>query len=517
MSGQTSMDEPLAMRRTIADAQQRVLGAADRLHSAPAPDLVATAFAAELEQQDQLFEGIGLADVAHTIMLVEARVIPSGQGAALLSFLLKLQSRPRDFVPDPALGDLYTNREAWLSARTSASGWLGAGRARREATTTGYLITVRERLLEMMSALIEAGQAIADCAERHRDSLMPDYTYLQVSQPTTFAHFVSGFGCALTRDLDRARALFARVNLSPAGCGSSNGSSFAQDRERLAALLGFDGLVRHARDAMWEADLPIEALGVATAAVVNLDRLAEDLMVFSTAEFGFVELADAHARTSKIMPQKKNPYALGYIRAVANRLIGMQAAMAACGRTPSGQVDNRMQASADVAGALHLAAGAARLMGKSVAGLTFNHARARHALDSSFAFATDLAELIMTRAGVDFRTAHSLVARLIRDMVDSGARGSRVASADLDAVAAAAIGRPLGLTQQELDQVSDPAAAVSCRTGIGGASRDAVSVAINECRGVLAGHAEWLAATKDRLAAGKAALLALAERMAEGA
>jgi argininosuccinate lyase len=511
------MDEPLAMRRTIADAQQRVLGAADRLHSLPAPDLVMTAFAAELEQQDAVFEGLGLADVAHTIMLIEAGVLPTDQGGALLSFLLKLQSRPRDFVPDPALGDLYTNREAWLSARTPAAGWLGAGRARREATTTGYLITVRERLLEMVSALVDAGRAIAECAERHRDSLMPDYTYLQVSQPTTFAHFVSGFGCALTRDLDRARALFARINLSPAGCGSSNGSSFPQDRERLAALLGFDGLVRHARDAMWEADLPIEALGVATAALINLDRLAEDLMIFSTAEFGFVELADAHARTSKIMPQKKNPYALSYVRAVANRLIGMQAAMAACGRTPTGQVDNRMQPSADVPDALGLAAGAARLMGKSLAGLTFNHARARHALDSSFAFATDLAELIMTKAGVDFRTAHGLVARLIRDMMDKGTRGSRVAHGDLDAVAVGVIGRPLGLTQQQLDQVSDPAAAVACRTGIGGASRDAVSATIGECREVLAGHAQWLTATADRLAADKSALLALAERMAEAA
>ena len=124
------MDEPLAMRRTIADAQQRVLGAADRLHSPPAPDLVVTAFAAELEQQDALFEGIGLADIAHTIMLVEAGVIPADQGAALLSFLLKLQPRPRDFVPDPALGDLYrTARRGCRPAHRLPGGSVPAGRA----------------------------------------------------------------------------------------------------------------------------------------------------------------------------------------------------------------------------------------------------------------------------------------------------------------------------------------------------------------------------------------------------
>ena len=165
-------------------------------------------------------------------------MIPAGDGAALLSFLLRLQPRPRDFAPDPALGDLHTNREAWLAARTPAAGWLGAGRARREATTTGYLIATRWRLLEMIGALIDAGRAIIDCADRHRNSLMPDYTYLQAGQPTTFAHFLLGFGCALMRDLDRARALFTRINLSPGGCGSSNGSILPQNRERLAALLG---------------------------------------------------------------------------------------------------------------------------------------------------------------------------------------------------------------------------------------------------------------------------------------
>jgi argininosuccinate lyase len=509
------MDEPLALRRTIADAQPRVLGVADRLHSSPASELVTTAFAAELEQQDVLFEGIGLADIAHTIMLVEVGIIPADEGAALLSFLLKLQPR-RDFVPDPALGDLYTNREAWLSARTPAAGWLGAGRARREATTVGYLILTRWRLLELIGALIETGRALADCAERHRDSLMPDYTYLQVSQPTTFAHFLMGFGCALMRDLDRARALFARINLSPAGCGSSNGSILPQDRERLAALLGFDGLVRHARDAMWEADLPIEALGVATAALINLDRLAEDLMIFSTAEFGFVELADAHARTSKIMPQKKNPFALGYIRSVANKLIGVQTTMAACGRTPTGQMDNRMLPYAGVPGALGAAAGAAKLMGKLVAELTFDHSRARNALDSSFACATDLAELIVTRSGIDFRTAHRLIARLTRDMIDRGARSFRITSGDLDAVASAMIGRPLGLSQQQLDEAADPVIAVSRRAGIGGAAREAVSGLIDECRNCLLDHAQWHAATVNRLTASDRGLLALAERMAEG-
>jgi argininosuccinate lyase len=509
------MDEPVAKRRAITSAQQLVLGTADRLSSAPAGDLISTVFAAELQQQNELFEGIGLADLAHTIMLMEAGVVPAGDGAALLSFLLKLQPRPRDFVPDPALGDLYTNREAWLFTRTGAAGWLGAGRARREATTTGYLIAARSRVLGVIDALIGAGQAIVDCAERHTYSLMPDYTYLQAGQPTTFGHFLLSFGCALMRDLDRARALYARINLSPAGCGSSNGSSLPQNRERLAVLLGFDGLVKHARDAMWEADLPIEALAAAAAAIVNLDRLAEDLMIFSTSEFGFVELADAHARTSKLMPQKKNPFALSYVRAAANRLIAMQAAMAMCGRTPSGQMDNRMQPYGDVPSALGIVAGVARLMSASIKELTFHHARARYAVDSSFAFATDLAELIMVRAGVDFRMAHHLVGRLVRTMIERGGRGARPTLVDLDAIAEATIGHPLKLSQQELDQATDPVAAVSRRAQIGGAAEEALSALIAECRSGFAIHADWQTATSARLKSCEEALLTLAQRMAK--
>lgn len=509
------MDEPLRKQLALTDVQRQALGVDGRLHAPPAQDLVSTAFAAELEQQGELFEGVGLADLAHTVVLIETGVVPSDQGASLLSFLLKLQVRPHDFVPDPALGDLYTNREAWLTARSPTAGWLGAGRARREAITTGYLIATRTRLLEMFGAMIEAGHALADCAERHRESLMPDYTYLQAGQPTTFGHFLLGFGCALMRDLDRARALFGRVNLSPAGCGSSNGSTLLRDRERLAALLGFDGLVRHARDAMWEADIPIETLAVTTAALVNLDRLAEDLMIFSTAEFGFVELADAHSRISKVMPQKKNPFALSYIRAVTNRLIGIQTAMAASGRTPTGQVDNRMQPYADVPAAFGAAAGAAKLMSELIARLTFDHARARHALDASFAFATDLAEQIMVVARLDFRTAHRVVAKFVREMTDKGVRGRRPDSSQLDSVAIDIIGHPLGLSQEQLDQATNPVTAVSRRAGVGGAARQAVSVLIDDCRQRLADQQSWLEATSDRIAANKNDLLASAKRMAE--
>src|SRR5262249_9815222 len=147
--------------------------------------------------------------------------------------------------------------------------------------------------------------AALDLAEVQRNTLFPDYTYLQPAQPTTFGHYLLTFVAPAVRDLDRTRAAFANANASPAASGSVNGSRLPLARARLAARLGFDSVIPHTRDAMWQPDGPIEIGALLAAALVNLDRLAEDLQLFATAEFGILELADRHTRTSVIMPQKK--------------------------------------------------------------------------------------------------------------------------------------------------------------------------------------------------------------------
>lgn len=490
-----------------------VLGVGGRLASGPAPELVATAFAHELGTQLPLFSGMSLADLAHTVVLHEAGVIPPEAGRILLGELLALHARPADFTPVPEAGDLYTNREAWLAARTPATGWLGAGRARREATTVGYRLVVRTRLLELGGALIAAGQALVARAGEHRAALMADYTYLQPAQPTTFGHYLLTFAFPLLRDLERLRALFGRTNRSPAGCGSVNGSRLPQNRERLAELLGFDGLAQHARDAMWQPDGPIETLAVSVAALVNLDRLAEDLQIFASAEFGLVELADGHARSSVIMPQKKNPYALSYIRGVTNQLIGLQAAAAAQGRTPSGQVDNRVFAYGDVPQALTAAAGAARLLAGVLGGLRFNAPLAEARLRAGFATATDLAEVICMECGLEFRAAHRVVGRLVRDAVAAGRTMAELSGADLDAAALAVLDRPLGLPADAFAAAVDPRAAVALRRTPGGAAHEPLEAMLAECRAALEAHTTWHSAASARISAAEEALLRLAARL----
>ena len=188
-----SDESSLSLSDQAKSENNSVLGVGSRLSSGPAAELVQTAFARELTDQLALFKGMSLADMAHTVMLIEVGIIPPAEGSALLSALLALHEYPPDFNPNPALGDLYTNREAWIAARTSTVGWLGAGRARRESTTTGYRITVRSHVLAFASALIKCGSALVERASEYRSALMADYTYLQPAQPTTFGALPAWF------------------------------------------------------------------------------------------------------------------------------------------------------------------------------------------------------------------------------------------------------------------------------------------------------------------------------------
>jgi argininosuccinate lyase len=469
-------------------------------------DLIRTAFTLEVDDARLLYQGISLADLAHVVGLIEAEILPSREGAKLLSALLRIHPvPPPDLAFDPALGDVYTNRIAYLREESPEIGWLGAGRARREATTIAYRVAVRSRLLELAEALEDWITAGLDQVETHRNTLFPDYTYLQPAQPTVFGHYLLTFLHPVLRDLERLRSAFEHTNVSPAGSGSVNGSRLPLDRERLARLLGFDSVIPHTRDAMWQADGPIEIAALLTAMLVNLDRLAEDLMIFCTAEFGLVELDIAHTRRSVIMPQKKNPYSLAYLRGVAGESIGTLAAMAAVGKTPSGQIDNRMFAHGTIPRALERATGAARLIASVLQGLTVNTSAASECARKHFLGATDLAEVLMLERGLDYGVAYEIVARAVRSAHDSGETSFTTRA--LDSAAKETIGDELGLPPEVIDAALEPEKIVASRTGRGGAAEERITEMVAESRERLASHVDWRRATLSRLAEAESALL----------
>lgn len=490
------------------------LGVGDRLREGPAPELVDSAFALEAGDGPLLYQAMSLADLAHAVMLIEIGLIPPAPGATLLAALLEMHDIPGESFPfDPAQGDAYTNREYVLRQKApEVAGWLQAGRPRREVTTLGYLLVVRERLLTLTHALLEAMRALLNLAESHLNTLMPDYTYLQTAHPTSLAHYLLTFVQPMSRDLARLQAVFARVNLSPAGAGSTNGSRLPLQRERLAELLGFAGVVTHTRDAMWQPDVPIEVMSTVVAMLVNADRLAEDLQLWATAEFNFIDLADRHTRISVIMPHKKNPYSLAFIRGVTREMLGRWVSVAAVGATPSGQVDNRIFIYGGVPRAVEQARQAMHLLAGVVAGLEVNQAVLAQRVQHGFSGATDLTEVIMLECNLDTHTAHRIVGRAVRTALGNDVPLSATL---LDEAAQAIIERSLGLSAETITETLNPTAIVNSRTGLGGASPSSTQTMIQTFRQTVAEGEQWQQDWTNRLAAAEKALLAQVEELCQ--
>jgi len=492
--------------------QQHVLEIGARLKSPPSDLLVNSVFASELAHQLHLLDALGVTDIAQTLVALELRTIPETEGRALLGALLELQKKPDDFVLSPERGDIYTNREAWLTERSVAAGWLGAGRARREAITTAFVLVMRKALLDYQLALTALGDVMVEQAMINRLSIMPDYTYLQAAQPTTLGHYLLSFAYPLLRDLERLDLLFGQLNCSPIGCGSTNGSLIPQGRQQAAQLLGFAGVIEHARDAMWQADVCINCVSILNTGSITLSRLAEDLQIFSTQEFGLIELDDRHARASKIMPQKKNPFALTHVRAFANKMIGLSATVTASSRTPSGQPDNRLLIYGELPEAVQQATEVSDLMAEVLEHLTFKSGRGMQLIESGWTLATYLAETLVLECGLDFRAAHQLVGFLAGEFQGHGLR--ELSPDIIIAACEQRFGRRIELSRAQFEKALDPLHAIESRQEAGGTSMPSMEAMLNTCSAQFTRYREQALILRTYLEDKEEELLRLAEALA---
>ncbi|MDO8212356.1 lyase family protein [Conexibacter sp. CPCC 206217] len=492
------------------------LGAEARVRSGPAPELIEAGYELELADMWLLHQGLGLADFAHVIALQEQGEIPVEDAATLLRSLLELHELPPNRLDvDSRYGDLSNVRERWLERRIGpVAGWLSAGRPRREAGRIAFRLALRGRVLELAHACVRFGSGLADLAARERDTVMPDYTYLQAAQPTTVGHWVLSFVYPVLRDLERLRGDLAWVDRSPAGAGGVNGSRMRLDRERLAQLLGFPDQIAHTRDAMWQVDGFAELGSHAALAAVGASRFAEDLELYGTSEFGLLSIGDSLCRASALMPQKRNPYALVVLRGGAGTLIGRSTGLLATQRTSSGRTDNFMYAYGELTGSVELAARLLRLAAATAESVTVDRAAMLRATTEEFTQAADLAEVVTHVAGIDYRSAYRVVGRAVAGAGDAGRGPEALTAAGLDAVAQELLGRPLGLTDAQVADALDPVAALATRTVPGGAARGQLDTMLRDCDGALDAAAAWIEQDRERIAAAEGALVALARERA---
>ena len=340
---------------------------------------------------------------------------------------------------------------------------------------------------------------------------------MQPAQATTVGHLLLAYAFPALRDADRARSVHGSLGASVAGAGGSAGSRWALDRLRLAELLGCETLVDHAKDAAWQADVYLELLAALAIAATHQTQLGQDFEIYASQEFGLVELADAHSRASALMPQKKNPYALAAIRAQAGQAAGDLAAALATLHTGSARTDHFHLLNGAVPRALDEAVAIARLTASVIDGIELRPERFAEIAHKSFVTAADVADVLALSGELDYRSAHKVVGRAVRELIDAGGSPSALTPERLAAAAEATLGRPVTIDRAALGEALDPAASAAARRQTGSSSEPAIDTMLADIDAALTAHADWSDGARERGAAAEAALLDRARALAASA
>jgi argininosuccinate lyase len=352
-----------------------------------------------------------------------------------------------------------------------SAGRLHTARSRNDQVATDFKLWVRDALDFLETALQSLQQALLDQAERHAATILPGFTHLQAAQPITFGHHLLAYVEMFGRDRGRLKDARRRLNECPLGAAALAGTSFPIDRHMTALALGFDRPSRNSLDAVSDRDFALEFLAAAAITAVHLSRLGEELVLWTTAQFGFVKLSDGFTTGSSIMPQKRNPDAAELIRAKAGRVIGdLNALLIVMKGLPlaySKDMQDDKEPVFEAADTLELCLAA---MTGMIADLTVDQTRMAAAAGQGFTTATDIADWLVQSLDLPFRQAHHVTGQVVRLAEQKGCDLTDLSLSDLQDV------HP-GITSDLFDRLT-PAASAASRTSFGGTAPAEVAKAI---------------------------------------
>jgi argininosuccinate lyase len=416
--------------------------------------------------------------LAHAAMLADQGIISAEDAAAIAEGLRAIGADIESgrFAFSTALEDIHMNVEAALAERIGeAAGRLHTARSRNDQVATDLHLYVRDALDRLDGALEALQAALIEQAERHAGTVMPGFTHLQTAQPVTFGHHLLAYVEMLGRDRSRTADARRRGNECPLGAAALAGTPFPIDREATATALGFDRPAANSLDAVSDRDFALDYLHAAAVTGMHLSRLAEELVIWTSAQFGFVKLSDQFTTGSSIMPQKRNPDAAELIRAKTGRLIGsligLFTVMKGLPLTYQKDMQEDKEPVFDADETIMLATAA---MTGMVADLTAVPERMRAATDAGFPTATDLADWLVRERGLPFRQAHHVTGRIVKLAEDRRCGLADLDLADLQSVEPA--------IDRGVYDVLSIDASVASRTSQGGTAPDRVREAVAEAR-----------------------------------
>lgn len=354
-------------------------------------------------------------NLAHVLMLAKEKAITRESAASILSALKQV---PKDLKLNELLEDVHMNVEDQVIriAGRNQGGLLNMGKSRNDQIATALRIELRERLLEICRESIRLSEVLLARSIQNTSTVMPGYTHLQRAQPVTVAHHLLAHEGALERDIERLFECYERVNKSPMGAGALATSSFSLDRRFIASILGFDNLVENSLDAVSSRDFATESIYICSQLMVDLSRLAEEIIIWSSKEFSFATVSDKFSSTSSMMPQKKNPVVPEIARARTSQVLGnLLGALGIVKSLPLSYNLDLQELTRDLWDALDKGRDALSLFSEMVSELTFNEEEMIDAVSKDETlFATELADHLVKKYHLSFRDAHGKVAALVK-------------------------------------------------------------------------------------------------------
>jgi argininosuccinate lyase len=356
-----------------------------------------------------------LGSEAHSIMLYEIGFLTLIDLKKILHGLEEVKRNP-DVLSTDSYEDIHEALEAFIiqKAGNKSGGKMHTGRSRNDQVVLDIHMKIREDINNICTVIIDLIDSLLEKAAENIETIMPIYTHLQQAQIGTFSHFLLSYVDALFRDMDRLMIAYGRVNRSTLGACAVGGTSINIDRNKTAALLGFHGVVINSIDATHSRDTLIEFATTLCILITTFARMAEDFIIWSTVEFGYIDISDKYSSTSSAMPQKKNPDAMELVRAKAATAIGNTMTMFSIVKSlPSGYSRDLQDLKPVLWRTSTVALESTRIMNSVIRSIEVHKERMKEVADNSYAISLDIAEQLVMRKGIPFRSAHKVIGALV--------------------------------------------------------------------------------------------------------
>lgn len=442
-------------------------------------DALVEQYTSSVYEDEALLPADIAASMAHARMLGERGIIPPDDAQRIIKGLKEILEEydAGTFHLRPELEDVHMNVESRLGEKIgAAAGRLHTARSRNDQVATDFRMYVMDAAAMMAGLLLDMQESLLRLAEAHRDAIMPGYTHLQRAQPVLFAHHMLAYCSMFRRDGVRFVRVMNDAGNLPLGSGALAGLPYPIDRETVAADLGFHDIIDNSIDAVADRDFAVEFVSAAAQAMVHVSRLAEEVVLWSSAEFAFITLPDAFATGSSIMPQKKNPDVAELARGRSGRVIGSLVAMLTMLKGLPLAYNRDLQEDKPILlEAEDILASTLEVMSAMMSRIVVHEDRMRTAAGANYALATDLADYLAMK-GLPFREAHEIVGRLVRH---AETRGADLGELSLDEM------RSFSPLFDEDARGIDVASSVRSRSSVGGTAPDRVTDALASTRASL--------------------------------